>query len=228
MIGIYGIFRKDAKEGYIGKSIKIESRFKEHKRATHNERLRRNFNKYGISDFDFVVIEQCSESNLNNREIYWIDKYSKDGFDLYNATAGGDGGDTITMLSEERYAEFISNRSHPRPEHSRYMKQLYQNGKPGTMTGKQHTPEAIDKIRKYSLEHNSFRGMHHTATTKSILSEKASKRIWINNGQIEKAVYDNELDNYIDQGFRRGRIFRPRSHKRKSQGATTIESISAN
>lgn len=51
------------------------------------------------------------------------------------------------------------------------------------------------------------------------------QRIWVNNDVIEKAIYTSELDSYILEGFHRGRLSRPRS-KRKSQGATTIESVS--
>lgn len=225
MIGIYGIFKKHSNECYIGKSIKIESRFEEHKKHTHNERLRRNFEVHGIEAFEFKVIEECDNEVLNDREIFWIASYIDRGYDLYNATQGGDGGDTISLLSPERYAKFIEGRSHSRPEHSAYMKKCYEEGKPAPMAGKHHTPEAIEKIRQHSTEFNSFKGKQHSAETKSMLSEKASQRIWVNNDVIEKAIYTSELDSYILEGFHRGRLSRPRS-KRKSQGATTIESVS--
>jgi hypothetical protein len=47
-------------------------------------------NKYGIESFKVETIEQCSETIVNEREIYWIDKL--DSFhNGYNATKGGEG-----------------------------------------------------------------------------------------------------------------------------------------
>ena len=44
--------------------------------------------KYGIENFTFSVIEECSQEQLNEREIYWIEYYDtyKNG---YNSTLGG-------------------------------------------------------------------------------------------------------------------------------------------
>lgn len=47
-------------------------------------------NKYGIENFHIELIEECSINEVNEREIYWIERYNsfKEG---YNATKGGDG-----------------------------------------------------------------------------------------------------------------------------------------
>lgn len=47
-------------------------------------------NKYGIENFTFEIIEECSEEQLNNRERYWIAYYDTY-HNGYNRTVGGEG-----------------------------------------------------------------------------------------------------------------------------------------
>ena len=92
MIGIYKITNKLNGKIYIGQSINIEQRWKQHhqetKNGNKNTKLYLAMRKYGIENFIFEVLEQCSKDELNDREIYWIKKYDsfKNG---YNMTPGG-------------------------------------------------------------------------------------------------------------------------------------------
>lgn len=94
MIGIYKITNKINNHCYIGQSTHIERRWRTHKeemnspksRSTHNYPLYCAFRKYGIENFDFQVIEECSQENLNEHENYWIHYYNPE----YNQTMGGD------------------------------------------------------------------------------------------------------------------------------------------
>lgn len=45
--------------------------------------------KYGLNNFSFKIIEECSEKKLNDREIYWITFYDSY-HNGYNETQGGD------------------------------------------------------------------------------------------------------------------------------------------
>ena len=83
---------------YIGQTSKFyKIRWKEHKlnykqenKEYYNYPLYRAFRKYGIDNFSFEVIEECSLTELNKREIYYIDYY--DSFNNgYNQTLGGGG-----------------------------------------------------------------------------------------------------------------------------------------
>ena len=47
--------------------------------------------KYGIENFSIEKIEDCANSDLNNREKYWIKYYDSFGENGYNLTVGGDG-----------------------------------------------------------------------------------------------------------------------------------------
>lgn len=95
MIGIYKITNTINGKCYIGQSVNIEKRWIVHKRVYNNPNaheydyhIYRAFRKYGIEQFKFEVIEECSIADLNQREIYWINYYNsyKDG---YNQTSGG-------------------------------------------------------------------------------------------------------------------------------------------
>ena len=65
--------------------------------------LLKAINKYSIVNFTKDILELCENKEvLNEREIYWIDKYNavKDK-NFYNLAYGGSGGDTFSGLSKE-------------------------------------------------------------------------------------------------------------------------------
>lgn len=65
--------------------------------------IKRAIEKYGIENFERIILEKCSNQNeLNEREKYWIKE--KDSINSgYNLTEGGTGGDTSNLIdySEE-------------------------------------------------------------------------------------------------------------------------------
>ena len=96
MACIYKITNLVNDKVYIGKTLKTaEERWKEHCREYKKERcekrpLYRAMNKYGIENFVYETIEECTVENINDREIYWIEYYGSFHYG-YNATRGGDG-----------------------------------------------------------------------------------------------------------------------------------------
>ena len=78
IIGVYKILNKVNNKLYVGSSTFVQSRLRLHKshlrKNKHvNKHLQSSFNKYGIENFQFLLIEECEESNLIEREQYWID-----------------------------------------------------------------------------------------------------------------------------------------------------------
>lgn len=75
IIGVYKILNKVNNKLYVGSSTFVQSRLRLHKshlrKNEHvNKHLQSSFNKYGIENFQFLLIEECEESNLIEREQY--------------------------------------------------------------------------------------------------------------------------------------------------------------
>ena len=88
MIGIYKITKKSNGKSYIGQSNDINRRFKEHKYKIDIP-IELAIQKYGSDAFEFSILEECSQEQLDEREIYWIQYYNTyKGFG-YNCNAGG-------------------------------------------------------------------------------------------------------------------------------------------
>lgn len=102
MIGIYKITNKINGKVYIGQSTNTSERWLAHKevitcdfRANSRHRpLYKDMMRYGLENFSFEVIEECSKEKLNEREIYWIKYYNSYFFNPnsngYNLTIGGE------------------------------------------------------------------------------------------------------------------------------------------
>lgn len=102
--GIYKITNNINKKCYIGQSVDIERRWRQHKYNASQEvkyPLYLAFKKYGLNNFYFEIIQECSLDQLDQQEIYWIQFYDsyKNG---YNQTTGGQGNsNNIIKLSIE-------------------------------------------------------------------------------------------------------------------------------
>lgn len=98
--GIYKITNNINGKCYIGKSVNIKERWirHRHKGKYYSEsqpkksHLYHAMRKYGVENFTFEVIEECSSDKLNEREIYYISHFnSHDPNFGYNMTLGGEG-----------------------------------------------------------------------------------------------------------------------------------------
>lgn len=96
MIGIYKITNNINNKSYIGKSIKIEQRWKNHIFGAMSHKvpieqcspLQADIRKFGIENFTFQVLELCEKEDLNSNETKWIKKL-KTFENGYNRTLGG-------------------------------------------------------------------------------------------------------------------------------------------
>lgn len=91
MCGIYKITNTINNKVYIGQSSNIEARWKKHKSSNDDFTIHKAMRKYGLQNFTFSVIEECSKDLLDSREIYWINYYNslEEG---YNMIPGGSNG----------------------------------------------------------------------------------------------------------------------------------------
>lgn len=94
MIGIYKITNILNNNSYIGLSTHIEDRWNYHKslynqNREQNKTLYQAFKKYGIENFTFEIIEECSPEELSEKEKYYINLYDTY-HNGYNMTTGGE------------------------------------------------------------------------------------------------------------------------------------------
>lgn len=109
--GIYCIKNKVTGDRYIGQSKNIAKRISSHKtmlkynkhQYSNGEKslLQNAWNKYGENNFEFKIIEFCNEDKLNEREIFWINKFkcnrsiTGSGYNLNNGGAGTHNGSKL-------------------------------------------------------------------------------------------------------------------------------------
>ena len=88
MIGIYKITNKINGHAYIGQSVDIDRRWNEHCNKESDSLIHKAIIKYGVENFMFEILEECEQSELDEKEVYWVEYYNtyQNG---YNQTAGG-------------------------------------------------------------------------------------------------------------------------------------------
>lgn len=160
MIGIYKITNIINNKCYIGQSVCIEKRWENHKCKNGNKDypLYRAFRKYGIDNFVFEVLEECSKDDLSERELFYIKQYDSVN-NGYNQTYN-----TVNPLLDDnirykavRNMTIQHNTVEYRQKQSNITKELW--GKP------QYREKVINKI--------------NSADSKSKISKK-SKEMWEN------------------------------------------------
>lgn len=85
---IYMLRNKVNDKKYIGQTLDVEKRIEGHykdlSKNKHNKYLQEDFNKYGIDNFEFIVLERITDKTitknelsilLHHRENYYMDKF---------------------------------------------------------------------------------------------------------------------------------------------------------
>ena len=85
--GIYLLRNKETNETYVGQSKDLNNRYKEH--IYHNQsNIDKDIRKYGEENFDFIVLDLCDYSELDEKEDYYIRALESDKYG-YNRIKGG-------------------------------------------------------------------------------------------------------------------------------------------
>lgn len=93
--GIYKIENKINGKVYIGQSVDVYRRLKKHiwEIENNNGVLYKAFKKYGIENFTYELIEECGIDELDEKEVFYIQKYKSyvgmENSNGYNLNIGG-------------------------------------------------------------------------------------------------------------------------------------------
>lgn len=91
--GIYKITNLVSNQAYIGQSVDIASRFKQHIKCglgidtPASNKLYKSMIEDGVWNFSFELLEECPKDKLNERESFWINLYQTNKVGL-NSTKG--------------------------------------------------------------------------------------------------------------------------------------------
>lgn len=212
---IYMIKNKIDGMMYVGQTkFTSTKRFRQHinkaLNTTRNLHLYNAMRKYGIENFELIVLESDIDENmLDARESYYIEKYDtlNNG---YNCTSGGGGMRNYHHSKETRkkMSIGISNSMWKinTPERAKKISDA-QKGRKFTEEHKKHIKESIHD--RYG-DGNPFYGKHHTDDTKHKISDANTKyRVVQKSGEDVLNIFDSVTESAqycIDSGLTSAKI----------------------
>lgn len=203
LCGIYCVENMVNNKRYIGQSVDLKSRLYHHKSNLKNNKhknrhLQFAVDKYGIDNFKFYIIEECSVECLDERERYYISLYRSDNEDFgYNVEPGGARGlktmsdGTKSKISAalkgrkftQGHRQKIGEANHNRiisEETRKRMSVHHQNmaGANNPMFGKRHSEETKKKISEANKNpSDETRKKISEASKGRVCSEETKKKI---------------------------------------------------
>ena len=174
--GIYEIVNTVNGKSYIGSSVTIRHRIRDHfcnlrKNKHRNSHLQNAFNKYGEIAFSFRAILFCDAENLLIYEQACIDGMNP----KYNKARKAEApmqGRRHTEATRKKMSEVAAGRVFS--EETRKKMSEAKAGKPNGRSGRHHTEETKRKLRAANSGENSCRfGVSLSEETKRKMSESA-------------------------------------------------------
>lgn len=193
--GIYKITCVVNNRIYIGSAKNFRIRFNRHlndlKNNKHiNTHLQRAFDKYGIDNFKFEILEECESSKLLETEQIYLDKlkpYNENGFNIGKSSSGGDNlsnnpnrneiidkirntlNDNISKMTLEEKKEKWSKPMENNPNWKGGLSYIEYYCKCGSI--KKQKAKTCIKCRDTSYDKNPFFNKHHSDDAKRKISE---------------------------------------------------------
>lgn len=221
MIGIYCIRRRSNGKCYVGQSINIEKRFKDHKRWAHkNSYIERVIRKHGIDAFVWEILEICDEDVLNQREIHWIASLDTMKPNGYNLAFGGNH-TRLTKEAREKIRRSKLGEKNPNygrtytPEERQRISESLQ-GENNPFYGKTHSPEVLRKIS----ERHKGKKVYFSPEHRRKLSE--ARKGWVNSPETRRKLSEREITPEWRENMRKGQRKR-RAKSRNNPNQLTFD-----
>ncbi len=180
---------------YVGYSNDIEKRFKEHRRELNNDihtndRLQKAWNKYGIDNFIFEVLEEYEAEFLSSMENWWCNMLNSHNRNIgYNIQSTNPYGKF--SCSEETLEKIRKVKSTPEYKSKMSLKLTGKKRSPEDVMkmserakGRKHSPETLSKMKGHKGG-SGMKGMKHTEEVKKRISD-ANKGKKKSKEQVEK------------------------------------------
>lgn len=143
--------------------------------------LRKAISHYGESNFERMTLKECySREELDQAEEYYLNLYDCANNPLY-----------YNMI----------NTTHLGGRHSGYHHSKETKQKIGINSGASRKGKKLSDSHRSSISESLSRKENRERQSKLIKG-----RVWINNGDSEKTINSDELNSYISQGYKKGRL----------------------
>ena len=178
--GIYSITNKADGKRYIGRSVDISRRKRDHLKALRegknsSRHLQLAWNKWGEKSFIFEVVEECPPEDIVQREAHWIQTYETTHPDKgYNLKAeDGSGSWCLTDAAKQHLSDVHKKRYRSNPDlsqaDSERAKQMHRDGRWKTIRQRtqeqqeswysSQTTEEIRSLRSENAKNQNLAGL---------------------------------------------------------------------
>lgn len=189
IIGVYKIKNVLTDKYYIGYSQDINKRFKTHKNQLNRDKhpniiLQRSYNKYGIENFNFEIIDICeTKKEACEKELEYLSNIEIRRF-LYNMHYNNEGGDTLSNHPDKeniiKKRVETHNKNISKLTKEELVKKYGKFGEKNGMYGKTHTEEVKQKLRDKIVTEETRQKMRDVIVgeeTRKKMSDNAKLRI---------------------------------------------------
>ena len=228
--GIYKIENKINHKVYIGSSVSIEDRWIRHKTdlvkgKSCSIKLQNSYNKHGVENFEFYIIEECEREILIEREQFYIDYYRsyEQGYNCC-PLAGNSLGFSHSEETRDKIRISVSGDKNPfygkkHTEESRVIMRESHKGQISSFKGRHHTEETKEKLRYPKTDEHkekisvSAKGRKHT-------EESINRRVESRNG------YEHSEETKLKIGSKhKGKKYSEETRKKLSNSKRKNKSI---
>jgi len=220
---------------YIGQTTNFKRRRKDHieslnKNNHHNILLQRSWNKYGMHNFKFEIIGYCyDKENIYIQETeckYFFNTFNR--LYGYNIAIDEKGGNTYTYLPEDCKKKrnkkiSIANKGRKHTIETKIKVSESLKGRRGQQKLKNKTYEEIYGIEEAQKQKEkrgiSNEGKHTIRKGKTYeeiygierifeeINKRSKEKKWINNGLIQTYSSYEELETYLQNGWKLGMLY---------------------